>query len=98
MLNPLKFLRYLVFGKVLLCGKLTYNTHHVFIVVFVICNAIITSVAVWNLSILQVIAADGTASPSALVKAEGCISVVAKDISSYLMFVGASGLVVIFIV
>jgi hypothetical protein len=63
MLNPLKFLRYFVFG------------------IFVISNAIITSVAVWNLSIVELIT-----------------DVVAKEISSYLIFLGALGLVVIFTV
>ncbi|KAF8163205.1 hypothetical protein B0H34DRAFT_312788 [Crassisporium funariophilum] len=49
-------------------------------VVFVICNAIIASVAVWNLSIVESIAIDASA----------------KQISSYLIFVGASGLSLIF--
>ncbi|KAF8797931.1 hypothetical protein BYT27DRAFT_6909364 [Phlegmacium glaucopus] len=50
--------------------------------IFVICNAIITSVAVWNLSIVELIADN----------------VVAKEISSYLIFLGALGLVVNFTV
>lgn len=47
---------------------------------FVICSAIITSVAVWNLSIVQSIASAATA----------------KQVDAYLIFVGASGLLLIF--
>ncbi|KAF4615299.1 hypothetical protein D9613_002665 [Agrocybe pediades] len=48
--------------------------------VFVICNAIITSVAVWNLGIIESIASE----------------VIVKRIDSYLIFVGALGLLLIF--
>jgi preprotein translocase subunit SecG len=48
--------------------------------VFVICNAIITSVSVWNLSIAENIALDA----------------ITKQIDTYLIFVGASGLLLMF--
>jgi len=49
-------------------------------VVFVICNAIIISVAVWNLSIVEAIFVDTTA----------------KMVDGYLIFLGTSGLLLIF--
>ncbi|KAF8902037.1 hypothetical protein CPB84DRAFT_1846457 [Gymnopilus junonius] len=51
-------------------------------VVFVICNAIITSVAVWNLSLVESIVSDSAS----------------RQIDSFLIFVGASGLLLMFMI
>ncbi|KDR81511.1 hypothetical protein GALMADRAFT_239505 [Galerina marginata CBS 339.88] len=49
-------------------------------VVFIICNAIITSVAVWNLAIVETIE----------------LQSIARHVDSFLIFVGASGLLLVF--
>jgi hypothetical protein len=53
MLNPLKLLRYLVFGECIVFRPNSQTTYPCCPVIFVISNAIITSAAVWNLSIVE---------------------------------------------
>jgi hypothetical protein len=59
MLNPLKLLRYLLFGEYI-AFQPNYQTDILALVIFLISNAIIASAAVWNLSIVE----DGAPSPA----------------------------------
>ncbi|PPQ83334.1 hypothetical protein CVT25_003973 [Psilocybe cyanescens] len=90
MLNLLQILRYCVFGEfvqvvassqlpLLIISVRRVFSLPIFTVVFLICNAVITSVAVWNLSIIETIPSLSNA----------------KQTDALLIFVGASGLLLI---
>ncbi|KIM49226.1 hypothetical protein M413DRAFT_21488 [Hebeloma cylindrosporum] len=68
------------YGNAIMLNLLKTLRYFVF-VIFVICNAIIISVAVWNMSIAEIILVDSAA----------------KEIDGYLIFLGASGLLLTFL-
>ena len=94
MVNLLLFLRYVAFGECWLGAPLRSLTRPP--AVFIICNAIIASVAVWNLSLARTVDFGSVGALDAF----GLLSVKLTNhiaqVDTYLIFVAASGLVLAF--
>ena len=95
MVNLLLFLRYVAFGECLLgarhCGCLTRPP-----AVFIICNAIIASVAVWNLSLARTVDFGSVGALNAFGLLSAKLTSHTAQVDTYLIFVAASGLVLAF--